>query len=372
MLSNTFEWERLIHAAPTEEMVTRRKAIVSNIVESFDSDKDIDGVFRLVSAALTGLSPSIVADVEYGESLTKVTREHQQAFPALLSENALDLQLTACLVVGELLTRKRSRQSWMEPQTAVAALCLSTVGLMLSAKGLHLDSVRETLVAKSRERLTSEATKMRERKAVDYGAELDEVAPPGDIASFWNELKPKLIDAFDAIARASAIDRDELEVLWWLYNNTSHIFGKSLSEMAAYDVALACSIELVDRGLCPAPASLTHIVLGQVAQASNKPGGAGKALKTIVTAWPVEIVSSIVPADRDERSLFSAWPKLLPLTWIATKIADAGVNTGWEQEFASRTGLSASQKITPEALARQVFAERTAQRLLSQFAGEES
>lgn len=372
MLSNTFEWERLIHPTPTEEMITRRKAIVSYVLESFDSDQNIDEIFRLVSAALTGLSPSVAADVEYGAILTEITRKHQQAFPALLSENALDLQLTACLTVGELLTRKKGRQFWMEPQTAVAALCLSTAGIMLSVKGVHLDSVREMLLAKSRERLSLEAISVRQRIEHDYVSKLNELSPPGDVPTFWNELKPRLIDAFDSLRTASAIDRDELEVLWWIYNNTSQIFGNSLSEMAAYDVALACSIELVDRGLCPAPASLNEIVLGKVARASNKPSGAGKPLKTIVAAWPVEIISSIVPADVDERTLVATWPKVLPLTWIATKIADSGVSTGWEQEFASRTGGNVNMKITPEALARQVFAERTAQRLLSRFAGEES
>ncbi len=369
MLSNAFEWERLIHPTPTDEMIARRKAIVASVLAAFDSEQEVEDVLRLVSAALTGLSPAIAADVEYGQELTEVTKVHHQAFPSLLSENALDLQLTACLAVGELLTRKHAEGIWREPQNAVAGVCLSTAGLMPGGNGLHLKTVHEALLAASRELLARTAKTVRKRPEYDL-AKLDELSPAGDVAAFWGQLKPVLATAFDTVARASAIDHEELEVLWWLYNSESVTFAKSLSEMAAYDVAFAASIELVDRALCPAPASLNGIVQGLVARAANKPNAAGKALKSIVGTWTTDIISALVPEDDAAINLVTTLPKALPLTWIAGKVATASVTTGWEQEFASRTGFSANLKITPEALANQVFAERTAQRLLFPFQGE--
>lgn len=371
MLSNTFEWERLIHPKPTDEMVTRRKAIVASILTSFDSEQDVDEVFRLVSTALTGLSPAIATDVEYGCVLRDVTKKHHEAFPSLLNENALDLQVTACLVVGELLTRKHTEQTWMTPQSAVASLCVSASSLSPSTSGLHLKFVQDALLAASREQLARATTIVRKRPQYD-SEQFNELTPSGDAAAFWGVLKPVLASAFDALNRSSAIDREELEVLWWLYNSKSLIFDQSLSEMSAFDIALAAPLELVDRALCPPPKSLNSIVLGHVARSSSKPTAGGKALKAVVKAWPVEITKSLLPKDEEEKKLVSAWPKVLPLTWIAGKVVDSGVITGWEQEFASRTGLNANLKITPDGLANQVFAERTAQRLLSQFAGVES
>src|SRR5690606_28104539 len=116
--------------------------------------------------------------------------------------------------------------------------------------------------------------------------------------------------------------------------------------------------------------SLSGVILGHVARGSNKPTAAGKALKSVLGGWTTEIIGTLLPGSDEEKSLVTAWPKVLPLTWIAGKIVDAGVTTGWEQEFASRTGLSANAKITPDAFANQVFAERSAQRLLSPLAGE--
>lgn len=266
MLSNAFEWERLVNPAPTDEMVARRKAIVGTVLGSVDEQEDVKSVFQLVSAAITGLSPAIAADVDYAKVLTEATKVHHEAFPSSLAENALDLQLTACLTVGELLTRKATKQAWTEPRTAVAGVCVSTASLTPRPAALHLKAVQETLISASRDRLARNAKTLRERPQYD-SSELEELSPSGDAAAIWSQLQPVLMSAFDSITRASAIDRDELEVLWWLYNQMSLTFSKPLSEMPAYEVAFAASIELVDRALCPAPASLKNIILGQVARA---------------------------------------------------------------------------------------------------------
>jgi hypothetical protein len=371
MLSNAFEWERLTHPTPTDEMVARRKAIVCSVLATFDSDQDVGAVLRLVSAALTGLSPAIAADVEYGKVLTEATKGHHEAFPSLLSENALDLQLTACLAVGEVLTRPESKGIWRELPTAVAGVCLSTAGLMPVVTGLHLQSVHSSLLAASRELIARTAKIVRKRLGFN-STTLDEISPAGDVASFWGQLKPILATSFETLSLESAIDREELEVLWWLYNRESVTFEKKLSDMGAYDVAFAASIELVDRALCPAPSSLNGIIQGLVARAGKKPDAAGKALESIVGTWTSDIIGALVPEDDEANNLVTTWPKVLPLTWIANKIAAAGVPTGWEQEFTSATGLSASLKITPALLTNQVFAERTAQRLLFPFQGDRS
>ncbi|MEZ6064149.1 MAG: GTPase-associated system all-helical protein GASH [Planctomycetaceae bacterium] len=338
MLSNAFEWERLVNPSPTDEMVARRKAIVGSVLGSFDEQEDVKSVFQLVSAALTGLSPAIAADVAFAKILTEATKAHHEAFPSSLAENALDLQLTACLTVGDLLTRKATKQAWTESRTAVAGVCVSTAGLTPRAAGLHLKTVQETLISASRDCLARNARTLRERPEYD-SSELEELSPSGDAAAIWGQLKPVLMSAFDSITRASAIDRDELEVLWWLYNEMSLTFSKALSVMPAYEVAFAAPIELVDRALCPAPASLINIILGHVARASNKPSSGGKQLKSVIGTWTPEVIASLLPNEASERKLVVSCPKVLPLTWIAGKVADAGVTSGWEQEFASRSGL---------------------------------
>jgi hypothetical protein len=369
MLDKTFEWERLVHPDPTDGMVAIRKAIVTSILSSFDSAKGVNEAIQIVSAAITGLNPSIQADVAFAATLTEVTKKHHQAFPSSLNENALDLQLSASLAVGEVLTRKPSTGAWGGSIDLIAGLTISASQLQPTAAGIHLKAVQDTLVARANEHLSSQAIQARVRP--EYDSEpFKELTAPGDLPTFWNQLKLVLENVLESIATASSIDRDELEVLWWLYNDTSATFSKNLSDLTAFDVALASSLELVDRALCPAPASLKIIIHGLVARANKKAKPPSKTLKAIVGGWSPDIFATFSPQDDDVRAVAVACPKVLPLTWIASKITQSGVITGWEQEFEARTGLSASRKLAPEAIAEQVFAERTAQRLLLPFCGE--
>jgi hypothetical protein len=368
MLSKAFEWERVIHPNPTDEMVTRRKAMVANVISNFDVGDDVENMFRLVSAALTGLSPSIASDVELGTLFAETIKKQHEAFSSLLSENAQELQLVACLAVGELLSRKADDADSAESQVTLAALVLSTASLMTNADGVHLRTIHDALTQTAGDIVSCTAIIARKRPGYSSTA-FDQSMAAADVTTFWNQLKPLLKTAFDALERASAIDRDELEVLWWLYNGESSTFRKKFSDMGAYEVALAAPIELADRSLCPAPSSLTSIAQGLVARVPGKQAAGGKSLTSIVELW-ADFIRAMLPGVDTVKDLAIRWPKILPVTWIANKVAESGVSQGWEQEFASRSGLIANMKITPQALADHVFAERTAQRLLFAFTGE--
>jgi hypothetical protein len=115
---------------------------------------------------------------------------------------------------------------------------------------------------------------------------------------------------------------------------------------------------------------LLGIVAGLVARVKAKSDSTGRAIKALVGGWSPEICTALVPADDYSKNIAVECPKVLPLTWIAIKVADSGVTSGWEKEFTTRTGIKAAVKVTPHSLAEQVFAERTAQRLLSYIGGE--
>ncbi|MEI8211053.1 MAG: GTPase-associated system all-helical protein GASH [Planctomycetota bacterium] len=369
MLSNAFEWESVVHPSPTNEMISTRTAIVKELLSAFDEEEDIDTAMRLVSAAMTGLNTSIQADAENGLALIEFTRQYQPAISSKVSENALDLQLTACLAVGEILTRIPNDETWQEPLFLVAGLTLSANLLWPPAAGPHLTAAQVSLAARARSVLAEKATAIRQRPKFNL-ANIDRFSATGDLESFWVQLKPILKTGFESLSRSSAIDRDELEVLWWLYNDNSDTFSKKLSELNPFETALASSLELVDRALCPPPATLKNIIHGLVARVAQKPKPVAKGIKAIIGAWTPEIVAVLSPKEDEVKEQAQAFPKLLPLTWISSRVSQSGVVAGWEQEFEAKTGLSAGYKLAPDALVEQIFAERTSQRLLLPFCGE--
>jgi len=368
MLEKTFEWEKLVHPKPTDAMVTTRQAIVGSVISAFDTDTDIESACDLVGASLTGLNAKITSDVEYASYLAETTREHRAAFPSDLAENAQDLQLTASIAVGELLARKPAEGRWQDPIVALAALVVATPQLRTVADGRHLANIQKHLLAESSAILVRRAKRVRIRPqfAADPFAEF---SPPSEVAGFWKSFRPILQKTLQTLASASEIDREELEVLWWIYNGTSMTMSKPFSELSPYEAAFAASLELTDRAMCPAHASLKSVAHGLVTRVDKKTS-TGKTLKAIVSECSNDLMAALVPKSSEVNPIVQHCPKLLPLTWVAMKVTDAGVAKGWESEFELRTGLRASLKLTPATIVEQIWAERTAQRLLQPLCEE--
>jgi hypothetical protein len=368
MLDKTFEWVRLVHPAPTDEMITQRKSIITGLLSKFDTEKDVSQACRMVTAAVAGLTPGNPIDTAFAESLVASTREHQPAFPADLTENALDLQLSALLVVGEILVRNPGKTRWTAPRALISEMAISAHQLRPIVSGQHLGSIQSEVMAQAKVVLSRAAEKARERPEISL-EQLSAIPAEGDAAVLWNALKPILIKELTSIGRAAAVDRDELEVLWWIYNAYSSLFAKPLSELSAFEVGLAAATELVDRALCPAPQSICSLIRGLVADREKTGDKKGKTLDAIVQGWGIDITQSLLPSDSEVVEHVRQLPKSMPLTWIATKIADTGVISGWQDEFELKTGLRVASKVTPRTLADQIFAERTTQRLLSDVLG---
>lgn len=368
MLKNIFEWERLVHAQPTEEMVTSRQAIVNDLLTECDSQRDLSDLSRLVSSALTGLSPDIPADRSFAKRLVEFTKVHRQAFPSQLTENALDLQLTACLSVGEILSRKRAKGHWQEAVLPVAALCNSAFRIKPKATETHLEEIQEAIVGLATSHLSQKALAVRQRPEIDF-SEIEGLEEPADIPTMWSTLQPFLLSAIQSLEQASTIDRDELEVLWWLYNGRSNTFDKQLKDLSPFDVALSASIELVDRALTPAPDSLNSIVDGLVVHANERTKAASKSFRAVFGSWDVSIATTLAPSDETSKAVVLESAKTLPLSWIAAKIEDSGVEGGWEAEFKAKSGIGNGVKLTAARFAAQVFAERTTQHVLADVGG---
>jgi GTPase-associated system helical domain len=366
MLEKTFEWLRLVHPDPTDDMVTLRNLIVSGILSRLQKTEDINEACSLASAAFAGLSSSIPGDVKFAETLVNLTREHHPAFPSDLSENALDLQLSSLLAVGELLSPASTETKWRKANLAIAAFATASHQLRPQQTQHHLAKIQSEIVRLAESVLALASHKVRERPQISVDV-FETVDVPADAPALWKELKPILRRQLKVLQRAAAIEHDELEVLWWIYNAYSQTFDKRLDDLSAFEIALSAPIELVDRALCPPPPSIRGVIRGLVSAAEKTNDKKGKTLDTAVNAWGSAGIKALFPLQPSILGQITLAPKLMPLTFVASKVEQSGVSDGWGSEFQAKTGLLASAKVTPTILADQLFAERTAQRLLAEL-----
>lgn len=231
-------------------------------------------------------------------------------------------------------------------------------------EGKHLRDVISELLAEATRVIKDGALEVRRRDELDLSS-LEEIAPDSDVSSFWNELLPVLRECFNVIEDRARADREELEVLWWFYNAFSESLGKPLAAMPGEGAAFVGGVEVGDRVLLPPHPGIADMVADAVVRDRKKGEVAARTLGRIASVWDDSVRKLLPPADQDARQFSLNFPALLPLSWLSIRLVESRGAAGWEGEFERKTAISPTHEVNLQKLARQVFRERVAQRLLA-------
>lgn len=368
MLKKTYEWLRVVHPRPDNEIVEARTKAVTELLGKLDAADDEDLLGALATAAVAGFEGKFDAHSVPVATVVESIRNHQPAFPADLTENALELRITCALALGELVTRAMKKGQQANAVLA-ASLLIAGSGLRPEERGKHLRAATSELLAAAREAVQTRATEVRERDVFDLRP-LEEYNPPGDLPTFWRQLSPILRDLFAAADKRARSDREELEVLWWFYNSYSEMLEKPLGAVPADVAALACGAEVGRRVLLPPHAGVAEMVAGAVVRDRKKPELAAKPLAKLVSGWDEAARKVLLPTVSSARQFATDFPALLPLTWLSVRLDESHGASGWEDEFGRRASIPAESEAGPGALARQAFWEQVTQRLLVEGSAE--
>lgn len=364
MLKKTFEWLRVVDPKPDNQAVEGRTKAVSDLVAKLDQAKDHRLLGAFLTGALAGFEGRFEPDSHPVTSVVESIRKFQPAFPSDLSENALDLRVSCLLAVGELLTRNPKKGPQAD-RVLAASLLLAGSGLRPEEEGKHLRDILSELLAEARKVVQDRAIEARTRHDLDL-SQLEGITPDGDIAAFWKDLLPALLDCFGVVEDRAKADREELEVLWWFYNAFSESFGKPLASLPADVAALACGAEVGGRVLLPPHSGLIEMVADAAARGRKKPEIAARALTSLASAWDEPARKLLNPPDPGSRKFALEFPALLPLSWLSVRMVESRGAAGWEEEFERKTAIPPSREVVIPGLAKQAFRERVAQRLIAE------
>lgn len=367
MLKKTFEWLRAADLKPDDNMVATRTKAAGDFMELIRASEDFRLLVGSVCAAVGGCErlgeqSSVVATV------LECVRAQQPAFPGALSENALHLRLVCCLGLGELLeTPDEDLDSY---KLMAASLLLAGLGVKAKEGGRHLDSVFDELGDAARANLQTQAVAAREQQDLDWDRfeELGKIV--GDPPNFFKKLLPFLREMIETLDKRNQFDREELEVMWWLYNGYSDRLGRPIRQAAPFLAAAAIGCEVADRVVPPATAGLSELVAQAAARDRTSAQTKAKTLDKIVTDLGGDGWALLLPRSDSVTRLVRVAPPILPLTWLCMRLKESNGASGWDEESKSKTGLTSDRELTPSALADQVFVERQAQRMYQSLAKE--
>lgn len=367
MLDRVYEWYRMVDPDPSSETLEKRKASVMDFVGRLtaEEDKDYKLLIACTAAVVNGFETGFSQDSPLVEAVVKAIRDHQPAFPKDLSENALELRACCAISLGELLARSQ-QEGQRRHALLVSSLLRSAVPIRPSTREKHLRRVLEELCVAASSVEEQAAITRRQRRPVSLEA-LEKITAPADVPTFWKSLLPAMRACFAALQDQAAADREELEVLWWLYAGFSTAARQPLPRLDPGVAALCCGGELANLVLIPPLESTREMVRRETERGKKTPALLVKSLEQFSLQWEDPILALLAPDDGPAQQLVRGYPALLPLSWQCVRLRESNRSTGWIEEFQRKTSISPKQARGPADWAVQAFNERVSQRIYAEF-----
>jgi hypothetical protein len=360
MLSKVFEWSRVIHPVPDDDFVAKRTAVVSALVAAFSSN--VDRLIDCACVASIGVMPRFSQQSEIVSHVIAAIRKEQPATPESLLENQLNIRTCCSLVVGELASRVNEKNGI----SAESEMMLAIISAALANKPLppqrHMREMLSELLAVCR-RAFNHASEYRHQRFA-LGHSINEIQEAADVPAFWKGAKPQLLALVDAIEQNEAVDREELDTLWWAFNGASSATDRPFAEMRAGEAALRSAHELSELIVVP-PLPNTRFLLRRVLTTGRPAEDLdGRGLREQISEWGNAAADQFLPKGDKVADLVRNNPAVFPVSWACQRTVDGATNLS---EMKKITLWDPAAKVRPETLAFQAFEERIAQRLYQTF-----
>jgi hypothetical protein len=363
MLSQTFEFLRIVDVQPSDEKVRKRKQSATDLLAHFDANDSQDIMLALLQgivAAFDGSpfsqdSPAVVL-------LLKTIKDHDAAVPNDLKENAVELRAVAAIVIGELLTRKS--ESAYDDEAVVLALALrSALSLRPASKQKHIKWALDKLLSAADDLLRLAGSERRKRGTLAL-RELDKIKESAPETDLWEVVVPKVKAALEEAVDQAAMDREEIETLWWLFAAYSETERKPLGDLSPFAAAFCSGVELAKRALLPPSLSSAAMVKRAVDSGRKAASLAATALGDTLTDWSQSMMDALLPADGSQDAVVSQFPALLPVSYACRRLRECPDTPKLGKEFTAGTGMPVDASHPPADWGAQVFREKVLLRVL--------
>jgi len=363
MLNQTLEFLRIADTQPTDEKVLKRTESAQALLDDLAKNRDIllDFVQGIVagftSAPFTQESQSVVL-------LIKAIKD-RGTLPQDLKENAVELRAVAAIALGELLTHQP--QGIPTDESILAALSFrSALSLRPPATEKHIRWMLDTLLNASDAvlQLAAQLRRKRGTPALQQLAGIAESATPAK--DLWTVVVPAVKAALRESTAQAAIDREEVETLWWMFTAYSEVGKKPLAGLEPAAAAFCSGVELAQRALLP-PALSAVAMVARAVESGRKTSALGAvSLQDAAKDWSQTMLDALSPADESWAAPIQRYPALLPLSWACHRLRECKNGTQkLGKEFTAATGIPSNHSCPPAEWGAQVFREKILQRVLT-------
>lgn len=237
-MNNLAAHMRISSATVNDDEMASRQSAITSLATVWKKDKCASSIVSKATAVAEALGGDGAPSPDLGNEVQLAIQKRSPSF--LYEERLLDVGICAGMSMISILDNNPSTSEWTTTDIYAVALWSAL-------------SYQPALVAERREKLRSEvldaafdwcttaANKARDRVDVPDPLDVEIIIHDGDGVS--HNFKEAISKTIEALRRNAALDREELDFLWWAQLDRSRLLDKQFSAIAEPTRIVAAGIE---------------------------------------------------------------------------------------------------------------------------------
>ncbi|MGY4823957.1 GTPase-associated system all-helical protein GASH [Stutzerimonas chloritidismutans] len=222
----------------TNEDVSSRRTAASSLGGKWGKETSVTKILAKVAEVAEALGGDGIPSATLGNEVQAAIQKKSAAY--LYEERPLEVGVCAGMAVVSIISGQPSGGGWTIADVYASALW-SALSFQPVLEDGRREKLRDEVLRTATDWAGVSAEKARERHAVPDPLELT-VTLDADSATTSN-FKEALSHTVEALRRNAALDREELDFLWWAQLNRSRLLDRQLSAISEPTRILAAGIE---------------------------------------------------------------------------------------------------------------------------------
>lgn len=229
---------RISSLTPTNEDVDARRAAIGELTEAWSKITDVGEILSKAGMIAESLGGDGQPCEDLGLEVQEALQKHASAF--LYTEGPLDVGVCAGVAALTILGGSLGTGGWTNADVYSNALW-SVLAFQPALTEVKREKLRREVLDLAQQRSRSSADKARERIIVPEMGDLTVTITEG--AKSTTTFKKATGATIEALRRNAALDREELDFLWWVQLNRSRLLKRPIGAMAEPLRLVATGIE---------------------------------------------------------------------------------------------------------------------------------
>ena len=227
---------RIFEPEPDDDFVIKREAVIKDLRARFLKIKTISKLMTIVSGACEVFRDSSSIPDNLATQIEDAIKKKSPSFV----KDGRDLEMAVCAamaVVQSINSSGKSRDGFHSSDVLAVALW-SAASFLPTCNTQKIEEFRELAIDAARKRILKTSLESRER----YNVPTFEVFDKEEITS--EAIEQAITPTVDALRTNAALDREEIDILWWVLGGTSKIFERPLQSLSPVVRAVTTGVEV--------------------------------------------------------------------------------------------------------------------------------